>query len=144
MLDSYYILPDGYVKDGYSFKCTCLACPEQYDVYKDGVQVAYLRLRHGKFRVDVPDCGEETIYTASPIGDGHFDECERMLYLEKALQAIKAYYGESLKPCPFCGGEVHFGNFNEQIFCSSCTCCMNKSTMSKEELIKAWNKRDVC
>ena len=45
------------------FKMTCRACPEQYDVFEDGVQVAYVRLRHGSLRVDVPDCGGETIYT---------------------------------------------------------------------------------
>lgn len=56
-LDTFYI-------DNLEFKLTCLGCPEQYDVFNtDGVQIAYVRLRHGCLRVDVPDCGGETIYT---------------------------------------------------------------------------------
>ena len=40
---------------------TCHACPEQYDAFFQGKQIGYLRLRHGEFRVDYPDCGDETI-----------------------------------------------------------------------------------
>lgn len=36
---------------------TCYAYPEQYDVFLDGKQVGYLRLRHGYFRCDYPNCG---------------------------------------------------------------------------------------
>ena len=67
---------------------TCLACPEQYDAFLDGKQVGYLRLRHGSFRVDVPDCGGETVYRANPQGDGIFDEGERDHYLTEAKAAI--------------------------------------------------------
>ena len=35
---------------------TCFACPEQYDVFLDGEQVGYLRLKHGVFRCDYPAC----------------------------------------------------------------------------------------
>lgn len=71
-------------------RMTCGACPEQYDAFLDGEQVGYLRLRHGWFRVDFPDCGGETIYQASPIGDGIFMDEERERYLLKAKEAIAA------------------------------------------------------
>ena len=75
--------------NGYELQETCGACPEQYDVYKDGEICGYLRLRHGHFSVDYPDCGGETIYTASPNGDGIFDEDEREFYLMEAVKAIE-------------------------------------------------------
>lgn len=71
--------------NGLKLELTCGACPEQYDVYK---QVGYLRLRHGEFRVDFPDCGGETIYEAEPKGDGIFEGVERMKYLSEAMKAI--------------------------------------------------------
>lgn len=77
---------------GYRLELTCGACPEQYDVYAGDEMVAYLRLRHGCFRVDVPDCGGETIYTASPQGDGIFTRKERVRYLTEAVLAIQEYY----------------------------------------------------
>lgn len=68
---------------------TCDACPEQYDAFLDGKQVGYLRLRHGGFRVDYPDCGGETIYDANPRGDGEFYNEERDYYLRCAVDAIE-------------------------------------------------------
>lgn len=83
----------GVMIHGYRLKKTCSACPEQYDVFDDlGQQVAYLRLRHGGFRVDVPDCGGETIYTANPEGDGCFMDHERVRYLTEAILAVQEYY----------------------------------------------------
>jgi hypothetical protein len=83
----------GVMIHGYRLKQTCSACPEQYDVFDDlGQQVAYFRLRHGGFRVDVPDCGGETIYTANPNGDGIFDREERVRYLTEAVLAVQEYY----------------------------------------------------
>ena len=35
---------------------------EQYTVYKDGEQVAYIRLSHGCLRVDAPICGAKEIF----------------------------------------------------------------------------------
>lgn len=77
---------------GYRLERTCFACPEQYDVYAGDHMVAYFRLRHGGFRVDVPDCGGETIYTANPKGDGIFDDEERVHYLTKAILKVQEYY----------------------------------------------------
>lgn len=67
---------------------TCGACPEQYDAFLGERQVGYLRLRHGFFTVDVPDCGGQTIYEAEPEGDGIFDDKERDMYLWAARQSI--------------------------------------------------------
>lgn len=83
----------GIMIHGYRLELTCGACPEQYDVYDSlGQQVAYFRLRHGEFRVDVPDCGGETIYTAEPDGDGIFTREERVKYLTEAVLAVQEYY----------------------------------------------------
>ena len=68
---------------------TSLAVPEQYDaVGASSDQVGYLRLRHGRFRVDFPTSGGQTIFEARPKGDGIFDDDERDLYLQKACDAI--------------------------------------------------------
>ena len=77
---------------GYRLELTCGACPEQYDVYAGDEMVAYFRLRHGTFRVDVPDCGGETIYEANPNGDGVFETEERVKYLTEAVLAVQEYY----------------------------------------------------
>lgn len=79
-----------YHYDGIDLVLTCGACPEQYDAFKDGVQVGYLRLRHGVFRVDYPDCGGETIFDAFPEGDGYFDCEEREFFLLEAVKAINS------------------------------------------------------
>lgn len=46
----------------FEFHETCGACPEQYDVYLEGDQVGYVRLRWGTLRCDYPDVGGEMIY----------------------------------------------------------------------------------
>jgi hypothetical protein len=83
----------GIMIHGYRLMRTCFACPEQYDVYDNlGQQVAYFRLRHGGFRVDVPDVGGEQVYTANPKGDGIFEDDERVKYLTEAILAVQEYY----------------------------------------------------
>jgi len=81
-------------KAQYRFICTSSACPEQYDVFDENTkkQVGYVRLRGGIFRVDCPDCGGHTVYTATPKSDGIFDDEERALYLYNAAVAIYDYY----------------------------------------------------
>jgi hypothetical protein len=75
-----------------TLKMTCGACPEQYDALdEEGNLVGYLRLRWGSFRVEVPDCGGETIYQASPEGDGRFMDHERDYYLRFAVKAIEQW-----------------------------------------------------
>lgn len=70
---------------------TCGACPEQYDALYNGNVIGYLRLRHGYFRVD---CGDITVYSAQPDGDGCFTSEEREKYLDRAKKAIKDKYNE--------------------------------------------------
>ena len=68
---------------------TCSCCPEQYDVFKGDIQIGYLRLRHGQFRADYPDCGEQTVYeTESCKGDGYFEDDEREKFLRLAVAAL--------------------------------------------------------
>jgi hypothetical protein len=78
--------------DGLKLVCTCGACPEQYDVFDaTGEKVGYLRLRHGHFRAECPDVFEETVYAATPKGDGIFETAERAHYLREAVAAIKTW-----------------------------------------------------
>lgn len=70
---------------------TCAACPEQYDAFYKGKQVGYLRLRHGCFSVDYPNCGaiSNTIYYSEDMkGDGMFEDDEREHFLTEAKIAI--------------------------------------------------------
>jgi hypothetical protein len=69
-----------------TLELTCGACPEQYDVFYKGKEVGYLRLRHGHFRAECPF--GNTIYEASPEGDGAFESHERDRYLKEASEAI--------------------------------------------------------
>lgn len=48
--------------DGYRFVQTCPACPEQYDVFDEGAQVAYIRERHGYSYVECPDIDGERVF----------------------------------------------------------------------------------
>ena len=77
--------------DGLRLVCTCSACPEQYDVFSGDEQVGYLRLRHGYFRADVPDCGGDKVYESYTKGDGIFEDDERLVELTKAVKAIKKH-----------------------------------------------------
>ena len=75
-------------RDDYELVQTCGACPEQYDVFLDGQEVGYLRLRHGTFRAEYPTCGGTEVYRANPEGDGVFEYHERNHYLNQAIRAI--------------------------------------------------------
>lgn len=90
--------PESQTIDGLELRCTCPSHPEQYDVYDGETKVAYFRLRHGEFTVDVPDCGGETIYEAEPNGDGLFDANERQRYLTEAVAAVRARCADT-QPC---------------------------------------------
>lgn len=90
-----------YYKDGqpiYKFIETCRACPEQYDVLDlNGGQVAYVRLRFGLLRVDVPDVGGETIYLKIFPDEykGTFaNEEERVKYLTEISEVIGNHYSK--------------------------------------------------
>lgn len=75
------------------FNKTCEAWPEQYDVYKDGKQIAYIRLRLGNLTVRVPDVDGKLIYHKN-FGEnsmkGYFNtQDERMKYLTKIAKILK-------------------------------------------------------
>lgn len=79
------------VFNGCDITLTCGACPEQYDVHKGGLQIGYLRLRHGCFTANYRDCGGPEVYRASPKGDGIFEDDEREKYLTEAVDALLAF-----------------------------------------------------
>ena len=64
--------------DGLYFRLTSVFIPEQYDVYKNKRKVGYVRIRGGRWRVDVPydnailhgDTGndEQGWFTDTPLG----------------------------------------------------------------------------
>lgn len=74
----------------YRLELTCSACPEQYNVFLGDNQVGYLRLRHGGFTAETPDCGGKLLFELSPAGDGIFEPEERLPYLTRAIKAIHA------------------------------------------------------
>lgn len=57
---------------GYTLVEGCGACPEDYDLFLGDERVAYLRLRHGKFRVELPHRPGAYIHVGNPEGDGSF------------------------------------------------------------------------
>ena len=80
--------PRSFSVDKYDVMMTCSACPEQYDVYKGANQVGYLRLRHGSFRAEYPDCGGKEVYYAN-TGYGDFEnDKDRAVHILKAIIAI--------------------------------------------------------
>lgn len=80
---------------------TCDACPEQYDALLNGEQVGYLRLRHGHFYAQVPNCGDGPIvYSTFTKGDGMFDEDERDFHLRHACQAILKHLNSEMLLLP--------------------------------------------
>jgi len=78
----------------YFLKVTCTSCPEQYDVFLEKELVAYLRLRHGEFRADCPDHDGATVYTAAPVGDGCFEDTERLPQLTAAIQEVDKWVSQ--------------------------------------------------
>ena len=84
----------------FRFVKTCDVCPEQYDVYHvDDLKtiVGYIRLRHGMFSVECPDCGGNTVFEAEveDWGDGCFiDEEVRTAFLMLAKLYIEKWCRE--------------------------------------------------
>lgn len=73
------------------------ACPEQYSLMFAGEEEAYLRLRHGRFTVQVPGPAGEVVFDAEFPADpdkGTFSsEQERQTYLAMALAAVASRLG---------------------------------------------------
>lgn len=77
--------------------CTCIACPEQYEVFQvhaDGseTELAYMRLRWGRFYVTCPFRGTIVYEPHNVHGNGCFDEDEREYHLNIAIQKIREFY----------------------------------------------------
>ena len=71
------------------FKMTCFAFPEQYDVLYKGEICAYVRLRHGTLRCDMPYCGGETVLRHQfEDRRGCFDSDEETNFYLKKIAAI--------------------------------------------------------
>lgn len=79
---------------GIELRKTCGACPEQYEAFCNGKQVAHLHLRSGVFTVTVPDSDGYAIMEKSPDGDGTFFSYERETYLAMAREAIISHYAK--------------------------------------------------
>jgi hypothetical protein len=79
--------------DGLRFVMTCIACPEQYDVFdSSGKQGGYVRSRYGEVRCDFPECGGKTIYEAFPEGirgDCFETDEDRTYHLKEIVRRIK-------------------------------------------------------
>jgi len=82
----------GLVLNGVMLVQTCSACPEQYDAYIGDERVAYLRLRHGIFRVECPDVGGDLVLHGAPDGDGSFTNYERHHWLSVATDLIQVWH----------------------------------------------------
>lgn len=67
---------------------TCCACPEQYDVFLMGKRIGYLRLRNGYFRAHYLNASGKCVFQAITVGDGQFEDFERMDYLNAAVDAL--------------------------------------------------------
>lgn len=69
------------------------SCPEQYDVFLNGKEIGYLRLRHGSFSAYLTEMGKdwERVYQSEAmVGDGCFEDDERDYFLTAAINAIDA------------------------------------------------------
>lgn len=88
-----WIFPKDVTIDGYELQVTCEACPELYDVFKDGVQVASFRLRNGRFSGSVPDAYGFELFSANPEGDGCFEDHEREVFLKEAVSILDDHLG---------------------------------------------------
>lgn len=70
---------------GLTFVKTCNCCPEQYEVYRNGKHIGYVRLRWGTLTCEYPDLDGELVYCVDMDSDiqGEFNsDKERMFHLE--------------------------------------------------------------
>lgn len=77
------------------FKLTSIASPEQYDVFLDGKQVAYVRLRCGNLTVEYPDVNGKEIYyhkfKDNSLKGSFKDKEERKRFIEIISERIKLW-----------------------------------------------------
>jgi len=85
-----------YTVKGYQLRNVSGCSPEAYDVYWAARHVGHLRQNAGQFTAEVHGIGRaDPVYEASTIGDGTFDEAERVHHLGRAVDAINAALTES-------------------------------------------------
>jgi hypothetical protein len=91
------MIPESYYPEfdfdhlGIKLIMTCRSHPEQYDAYSgQGHKVGYIRLRYGKFTVDVPFGTIVYVHQFEDDMKGEFDTPEeRELYLKDACGTLK-------------------------------------------------------
>ena len=66
---------------------TCSASPEQYDMYVNGENIGYFRIRHGYFTVEYLLNGAQ-VFGSGIKGDGEFDSEERDFFLKEGIKAV--------------------------------------------------------
>jgi len=78
---------------GYKFVETCSMCPEQYEVFKDDKQVAYIRVRWSYANCEVPDCGGTVIHEINvdegTMTGGFIDENQRDEFFNKVIEVLE-------------------------------------------------------
>jgi hypothetical protein len=74
---------------GYNLVMGSFACPQQFDVFDpSGIQVGYIRIRHGNMTVHCPDYGN--LVLECPVnGDGMLLDKEQIPRLSDAVFAIQ-------------------------------------------------------
>lgn len=86
------VVKNNQVIDGLRFVRTCIACPEQYDVFDEMGIICYVRFRHGRLRAEYPWIDGKKIVD-EVVGDeyqGIFnDERDRAINIFKVIEAIK-------------------------------------------------------
>ena len=73
---------DTLMVDNLRFEQTCVACPEQYDVFDGQDQIGYVRVRNGRLTVESPFCGGSLLLSEAVDGDGMFEDYERAEWLQ--------------------------------------------------------------
>jgi len=85
---------------GYTLVEGCGACPEDYDLFLGEERVAYLRLRYGKFRIEVAHLPGTYFNVGNPKGDGVFDNDDEreafLLWGALLVDALRRERGEAI------------------------------------------------
>lgn len=74
--------------NNYALIQTWHSAPEQYEVFKGGKNVGYLRLKYGTLRVFYPGVTGNQIASFETKGYSSFEEEEKTEFLEKAVAEI--------------------------------------------------------
>jgi len=72
---------------GYQLRMVCPPRPDEYDVFKDGKQVGYLKYRLGKFKAETPISGGKLVLETIVL-NGDFPKNIGNPHLKEAIKAI--------------------------------------------------------